>query len=69
MTTVGSWPAVNVNCRGMVACVEGLATMSERGYAVGLDETSVNETSGGGDTELTGAEVDEDEEEADTDVS
>lgn len=62
MTAVGTSPGVTVISRGTVACVEGLATISERGNAVGLDDTSVNETSGGGDIELAGAEVDTDDE-------
>lgn len=32
-------------------CVEGVATISESGKAVGLDEMSVKGTSGGGDAD------------------
>jgi hypothetical protein len=52
VTTVGSSPAVGVVSRGSVGCVEGEATMSERGYAVGFEDMRVKGTSGGGDNGL-----------------
>jgi hypothetical protein len=52
VTAVGSSPAVGVVWRGSVGCVEGEATISVRGNAVGFEDTRVKGTSGGGDNEL-----------------
>lgn len=52
-----SSPAVNVHSSAMVGWVDGEATMSDNGNAVGFEETSVNGTSGGGDRVDDGAAV------------
>jgi hypothetical protein len=53
---VFSWPPVKVHSRAIVGWVAGLATMSDSGKAVGFEDTRVNGTSGGAETDA-GAEV------------
>jgi hypothetical protein len=43
---------VGVVSRATVGCVEGEGTMSERGNAVGFEDTRVKGTTGGGDNAL-----------------
>lgn len=52
-----SCPAVKVHSRAIVGRVEGVATISDNGYAVGFDEMSVKGTSGGADAVLYGPGV------------
>jgi len=55
--SVFSSPAVKVHSSAMVGCVDGDSTMSDKGYAVGLEEMRVKGTVGGGVSAAVGAEV------------